>query len=139
MLGSPAAKRLQVLKVGPELVNMTTILYYFKDSDINGIVGCFSKVFSGVGKLSAATSLTLHINREVLTTKAQKPRWIPYPLKEIKSRVRLASFLTLTSTRKCLGPTSRVRPAVIASKPNKDDVRNMSRHDACQQSNSNRA
>ena len=60
MLGSPAAKRLQVLKVGPELVNTTTI--YFKDSDINGIVGCFSKVFSGVGKLSAATSLTLHIN-----------------------------------------------------------------------------
>lgn len=124
-----------MLKVGPELVNMTTI--YFKKSDINGIVRCFSKMFSGVGKLSAATSLTLHINREVLTTKAQKPRWIPYPLKEIKSRVRLASFLTLTSTRKCLGPTSRVRPAVIASKPNKDDVRNMSRHDACQQSNSN--
>ena len=54
MLGSPAAKRLQVLKVGPELVNMTTI--YFKDSDINGIVGCFSKMFSGVGKLFAATS-----------------------------------------------------------------------------------
>lgn len=135
MLGSPAAKRLQVLKVGPELVNMTTI-YYFKDSDINGIVGCFSKMFSGVGRLSAATSLTLHINREVLTTKAQKPRWIPYPLKEIKSRESLASFLTLTSTRKFLGPTSRVRPAVIASKPNKDDV-HMSRHDACQQSNSN--
>ena len=135
MLGSPAAKRLQVLKVGPELVNMTTI--YFKKSDINGIVGCFSKMFSGVGRLSAATSLTLHINREVLTTKAQKPRWIPYPLKEIKSRERLASFLTLTSTRKFLGPTSRVRPAVIASKPNKDDVCNMSRHDACQQSNSN--
>ena len=54
MLGSPAAKRLQVLKVGPELVNMTTI--YFKDSDINGIVGCFSKMFSGVGKLSGVGS-----------------------------------------------------------------------------------
>ena len=134
MLGSPAAKRLQVLKVGPELVNITTI--YFKDSDINGIVGCFSKVFSGVGKLSAGTSLTLHINREV-TTKAQKPRWIPYPLKEVKSRQRLTSFLTLTSTRKFLGRTSRVRPAVIAPKPNKDDERNMSRHDVCQRSNSN--
>ena len=47
---SPAAKRLQVLKVGPELVNMTTV--YSIGSDIKGIVGRFPKVFSGVDKLS---------------------------------------------------------------------------------------
>ena len=47
LLGDPAAKRLQVLKVGPEMVNMTV---YFIGSDINSIVGCFPKVFSGAGK-----------------------------------------------------------------------------------------
>ena len=75
---SPAAKRLQVLKVGPELVNMTTV--YSIGSDINGIVGRFPKVFSGVDELSGY-QLKLHINREV-TPIAQKPRRIPYPLKD---------------------------------------------------------
>ena len=55
---SPAAKRLQVLKVGPELVNMTAV--YSIGSDINGIVGRFPKVFSGVDKLSGKSIVKLH-------------------------------------------------------------------------------
>ena len=50
LLGSSAAKCLQVLKVGPELATMTTV--YSVDSDIESIADCFPKVFSGVGKLS---------------------------------------------------------------------------------------
>ena len=78
LLGIPAAKKLQVLKVGPDLVNMKTV--HSIGNDINGIVGRFQKVFSGVGKLSGY-QLKLHINREV-TPIAQKPRRIPYPLED---------------------------------------------------------
>ena len=78
LLGSPAAKKLPVLKVGPVLVNMTTV--HSIGNNINGIVGCFQKVFSGVGKLSGY-QLKLHINREVTPT-ARKPRRIPYPLED---------------------------------------------------------
>ena len=77
LLGSTAAKRLQVLKVGPDLVNMTTV--YSIGSDINGIVSRFLNVFSGVGTLSGC-QLKLHINGEI-TPVAQKPRRIPYPVK----------------------------------------------------------
>ena len=57
LLGSPAAKRLQVLKAEPELVNMTTV--YSIGSEINGILGRFPKVFSGIDKLSGY-QLKLH-------------------------------------------------------------------------------
>lgn len=67
-----------MLKVGQEPVNITAV--YSIGSDINGIVGRFPKVFSGVDKLSGY-QLKLHINREV-TPIAQKPRRIPYPLKD---------------------------------------------------------
>ena len=46
-----------MLKVGQELVNMTTV--YSIGSDINSIVGRFLKVFSGVGKLSRVPSRVL--------------------------------------------------------------------------------
>lgn len=67
-----------MLKVGQEPVNITAV--YSIGSDINGIVGRFPKVFSGVDKLSGY-QLKLHINREV-TPIAQKPRRIPYPVKD---------------------------------------------------------
>ena len=70
LLGSVAAKKLQVLKIKPDLVNVTTV--YSISSDINGIVRRFPKVFSGVGKLSGY-QLKLHINHEV-TPIAQKGR-----------------------------------------------------------------
>ena len=106
MLGSPAAKRLQVLKVGPELVNMTTI--YFKDSDINGIVGCFSKVFSGVGKLSAATSLTLHINREVLFyNKSTETEVDPLPFERDKVQSKIGELLNLDINKKVFRPNKQ--------------------------------
>ena len=75
LLASPASKKLQVLKVGPDLVKMTTV--HSIGRDINGIVGRVPKVFSGVGKLSGY-QLELHINREV-TPVARKPRRIPLP------------------------------------------------------------
>ena len=118
LLGSPAAKKLQVLKVGPDLVNMTTV--YSIDNDINGIVGRFPKVFSGVGKLSGC-QLKLHINREV-TPMAQKPRRIPYPLED-KVQRKIGELLNLDIIDKVPGPTTWVSPAAIAPKPNKDDVR----------------
>ena len=81
LLGSSAAKRLQVLKVGPELVGVCSI-----GSDIESIANRFPKVFSGVGKLSGF-QLKLHIDREV-TPVAQKPRRIPYPLKDkVQSKI----------------------------------------------------
>ena len=67
-----------MLKVGPVLVNMTTV--YSIGSAIKSIAGRCPKVFSGVDKLSGY-QLKLHINREV-TPIAQKPRRIPYPLKD---------------------------------------------------------
>ena len=50
LLGSSAAKCLQVLKIGPELASTTTV--YSVDSDIDSIADRFPKVFTGVGKLS---------------------------------------------------------------------------------------
>jgi len=117
-LCSPAAKKLQVLKVGPDLVNMTTV--HSIGNDINGIVGRFPKVFSGVGMLSGY-QLKLHINREV-TPVAQKRRRIPFPLKD-KVQRKIDELLNLDITEKVSGPTTWVSPAVIAPKPNKDDVR----------------
>ena len=75
LLASPVAKKLQVQKVGPDLVKMTTV--HSIGRDINGIVGRFPKVFSRFGKLSGH-QLELHINREVRPI-AQKPRRIPLP------------------------------------------------------------
>ena len=118
LLGSPTAKRRQVLKVGPELVNMTTV--YSTCIDINGIVGRFPKVFSGVGKLSGY-QLKLHIIREV-TPVARKPRRILYPLKD-KVQRKIDELFSLDIIEKVSGPTTWVSPAVIAPKPNKEDVR----------------
>ena len=118
LLGSPAARKLQVLKVGPVLVNMTTV--HSIGRHINGIVGRFPKVFSGVDKLSGY-QLKLHINHEV-TPIARKPRRIPYPLKDNVQR-KIDELLILHIIEKVSGPTTWVNPAVIAPKPNKDDVR----------------
>ena len=118
LLCSSAAKKLQVLKVGPDLVNMTTL--HSIGNDINCIVGRFPKVFSGVGKLSGY-QLKLHINREV-TPVAQKPRRIPFPLKD-KVQIKIDELLNLDITEKVPGPTTWVCPGVIAPKPNKHDVR----------------
>ena len=78
LLGSSAAKRLQVLRVGPELGDVANV--FSASGGIDGIVDHFPKVFSGVGKLPGY-QLKLHINPEVGPV-AQKPRRIPYPLKE---------------------------------------------------------
>ena len=75
LLGSSATKRLQVLRVGPELGDVANV--FSVSGGIDGIVDHFPKVFSGVGKLSGYQ----HINPEVRPV-AQKPRRIPYPLKE---------------------------------------------------------
>ena len=107
---------LQVLKVGPELASMTTV--YSVDSDIESIAERFPKVFSGVGKLSGY-QLQLHIDREV-TPVAQKPRRVPYPLKD---KVYLHLHLHLDIIEKVSGPTTWVTPAVFVPKPNKDEVR----------------
>ena len=74
LLGSPAAKKLQVLKVGPELVNMTAV--YSMGSDIDGIVGRFPKVFSGVGKL-CGYQLKLHISRSYTSSTETKADPLP--------------------------------------------------------------
>ena len=62
LLGSPTAKRLQVLQVGPGLGDTTRI--YSVGSDMESIVHRFPKVFSGVGKLSDY-QLKLHIDQHV--------------------------------------------------------------------------
>ena len=59
LLGSSAAKRLQVLRVGPELGNVANV--FPVSSGIDGIVDRFPAVFSGVRKLSGY-QLKLHID-----------------------------------------------------------------------------
>ena len=118
LLGSPSAKRLQVLKVGPELGDVANV--YSVGSGIDGIVDRLPNVFSGVGKL-AGYQLKLHIDPEVKPV-AQKPRRISYPLKE-KVTKKINELLDLDIIEKFSGPTTWVSPAVIAPKPNKDDVR----------------
>ena len=118
LLESPVAKRLQVLKVGPELGDVANV--YSVDSGIDGIVDRFPNVFSGVGKFSGY-QLKLHIDPEVKPV-AQKPRRIPYPLKE-KVTKKINELLDLHIIEKVSGPTTWMSPAVIAPKPNKDDVR----------------
>ena len=118
LLGSPASRTLQVLKIGLDLVNMRTV--HSIGRCINGNVGRFPKVFSGVDKLSRY-QLKLHVNHEV-TQIAREPKRIPYPLKDNDQR-KIDELLNLDIIEKVLGLTTRVNPAVIAPKPNKDDVR----------------
>ena len=58
LLGSPAAKKLEVLKARLDLLNMKTV--HPIGSDINCIVGPFPKLFSGVGKLCGNQLMNLH-------------------------------------------------------------------------------
>ena len=106
LLGSSAAKCLQVLNVVPELASMTTV--YSVDR--------FPKVFSGVGNLSGY-QLKLHIDCEV-TPVAQKPRRVPYPLKD-KVQQKIEELFHLDIIEKVSGPTAWVSPAVFVPKPNK--------------------
>lgn len=77
-------------------------------------------MLSGVGKFSGY-QLQLQIDPEVKPV-AQKPRRIPYPLKE-KVRKKINELLDLDIIEKVSGPTTWGSPAVFAPKPNKDDVR----------------
>ena len=99
-------------------MNKTTV--HSIGNDINGIVGRIPKLFSVVGKLSGY-QIKLHINREV-TPIAQKPRRIPFPLKD-KVQRKIDELLNLDISEKVSGPITWVSLAVIAPKPNKDDVR----------------
>ena len=117
-LGSCAAKGLQVLCVGPELVDVANVSSV--SGGIDGIVDDFPKVFSGVGKLSGY-QLKLHINPEVIPV-AQKPRIISYPLKE-KVTKKINELLHVDIIEKVSGPTTWVSPTVFAPKSGKDDVR----------------
>ena len=53
---------------------------------------------------------------------AQKPRRIPYPLKD-KVKKKIDELLDLDIIERVSGPSTWVSPAVFAPKPNKDDVR----------------
>ena len=72
------------------------------------------------GKLSDY-QLKLHIDPEVKPV-AQKPRRIPYPLKE-KVTKKINELLDLEIIEKVSGPTTWVSPAEFVPKPNKDGVR----------------
>ena len=93
---------------------------YSVGGGIDDIVDRFQNVFSGVGKLSGY-QLKMHIDPEVKPV-AQKPGRIPYPLKE-KVTKKLNELLDLNITEKVSCPATWVSTAVIAPKPNKDDVR----------------
>ena len=71
-------------------------------------------------RCAAGYQLKLAINREV-TPIAQKPRRIPYPLKD-KVRAKIDELLNLDIIERVSGPTTWVSPAVIAPEPNKDDL-----------------
>jgi len=116
LLGGPAAKRLQVLRAGPELgawqklfLRVMTLMVYIADR--------FPKVFSGVGKLSGY-QLKLHIDPEVRPV-AQKTRRIPYSLKEKVTR-QINELLDFDIIEKVSGPTTWFSPAVFTPTPKKD-------------------
>lgn len=111
-------KQLQVLGVCPELGGVAKV--FSVSGGIDGIVDNFGKVFSGVGKLSGY-QLKLHIDPEV-RPEAQKPRRIPYPLKEKVTR-KINELLDLDIIEKVSGSTMWVNPAVFAPKSDKDDMR----------------
>ena len=117
-LGSSAAECLQELKVGPEIASTATV--YSVHRDIKSFTKRFPKMFSGVGK-PAGYQLKLHVDHKI-TPIAQKPRRIPYPLKE-KVQQKIEELLDLDIIEKVSGPTTWVSPAVFVPKPNKDDVR----------------
>ena len=117
-LGSSAAKCLQVLKVGPEIASMATV--YSVHRAIESFAKRFPKMLSGVGKLSGY-QLKLHVDHKV-TPIAQKPKRVPYPLKE-KVQQKIEELLDLDIIEKVSDPTTWVSPAVFVPKPNKDDVR----------------
>ncbi|XP_068713243.1 uncharacterized protein [Montipora foliosa] len=120
LLGSSAAKCLQVLKVGPPLASMITV--YSVDSVIESIADRFPEVFPGVGKLSGY-QLKLHIVTYIhVIPVAQKARRVPYPLKD-KVQQKIEELLHLDIIEKVSGPTTWVSPAVFVPKPNKDEVR----------------
>ena len=90
LLGSSAAKCLQVLKVGPEIASTATV--YSVHRDFESFAKRFPKVFSGVGKLSGY-QLKLHIDHKI-TPIVQKPRRVHYPLKE-KVQQKIEELLDL--------------------------------------------
>ena len=117
LLGRSIAKRLHVLRVGPELEVQQKIFcerwhcWYCRP---------LPKVFSGVGKLSGY-QLKLHIDSEVRPV-AKKPRRIPYSLKENVTR-KINELLVRDIIEKVSGPSTCVSPAECVPKPDKDDVR----------------
>ncbi len=112
LLSSQAAKSLGLLRVGAEVC--------FVGSSMEDIVQKFPTVFTGVGKL-ADYKLKIHIDPNVVPV-AQKPRRIPYPLKD-RVLKKISELESLDIIEKVTGPTSWVSPAVFAPKPNKDDIR----------------
>ena len=110
LLGSSAAKCLQVLKVGPEIASTATV--FSVHTDVESIADLFPKAFSGVGKLSGY-QLTLHIDRKV-TPIAQKPRRVRYPLKE-KVQQKIEELLDHDIIEKVSGPTNLGHPCCICS------------------------
>eukprot|EP00112_Aurelia_sp_Birch-Aquarium-sp1_P023841 Seg7278.1 transcript_id=Seg7278.1/GoldUCD/mRNA.D3Y31 product="putative protein K02A2.6" protein_id=Seg7278.1/GoldUCD/D3Y31 len=112
LLSSQAAKSLGLLRVGPEVC--------FAGCRMEDVVQKFPTVFTGVGKL-ADYKLKLHIDPNVVPV-AQKPRRIPYPLKD-RVLKEILELQNLDIIEKVTGPTSWVSPAVFAPKPNKDDIR----------------
>ena len=107
-----------MLCVGPEPGDVAKV--FSVNGGTDGIADRFPKVFSGVGKLSDY-QLKLHIDPEVRPV-AQKPRRVPYPLKEKVTR-KINELLDLDSIEKVSGPTTWISPAVFAPKPDKNDVR----------------
>ena len=101
LLGSSPAKCLQVLTVGPELVSTATVNSVKRDFE--SIAKRFPKVFSKVGKLSGY-QLKLHIDHKI-TPIAQKPRQVPYPLKE-KVQQKIKELLHLDIIEKVSDPTT---------------------------------
>lgn len=114
LLGSQAAKRLQVLKVWKMVEEGINTIHAV------GIPDQFPKVFNGIGKLSGY-QLSLHIDPSVMPV-AQKPRRIPFPLKE-RVMNKIGELLKLDVIEKVNGPTTWVSPAVFAPKPGKNDIR----------------
>ena len=117
LLGSSAAKRLNVLHVGPLRKEPASV--YGISTDLN-IADRFPKVFTGMGKLSNY-QLSLHIKPDVAPV-TQKPRRIPYPLKD-KVMKTVKQLLELDIIEEVAGPTTWVSPAVYVPKSNNKEVR----------------
>lgn len=116
ILSRSTAEQLKLLRVGPEQVHLVQDSRVLPQNKAE-IIKCFPACFEGLGKLKDY-KVKIHIDT-MITPVAQKPRRIPFSLRE-KLEQKLDELLKLDIIERVEGPTPWVSPVVIVPKPSGD-------------------